>query len=89
MHISGGQARAAPLMRLLADVCSLPVVIPVDAQAAVVRGAAILGRFAAEATARGAKCGEEAGELLWKIMVSGWSVHLELPVFFNAAHRLR
>lgn len=56
-------------MKLIADVCRINVVLPGEGgEGAVVRGAAMLGRFAAEvkeATRR-----EERAELLWKIMAS-------------------
>jgi hypothetical protein len=51
--ISGGQAKNAPLVQLVADVCGIPVVLPgldSDGGTSVVRGAAMLGRFAAEVT---------------------------------------
>ena len=49
--VSGGQAKNAPLMQLLADVCGVPVILPgLDGGTSVVLGAAMLGRFAAEVT---------------------------------------
>lgn len=49
--ISGGQAKNAPLVQLLADVCGIPVILPgLDGGSSVVLGAAMLGRFAAEVT---------------------------------------
>lgn len=66
IFISGGQSKNAPLMQLLANVCNMPVVIPRSSSTAVVAGAAMLGRFAAEARERG---GERNGEELWDIMV--------------------
>lgn len=49
--ISGGQAKNAPLVQLLADVCGIPVILPgLDGGTSVVLGAAMLGRFAAEVT---------------------------------------
>ena len=65
--MSGGLARNAELMQLFADVCSMPVVLPQDSGSAVVLGAAMLGRFAAEA---GSKGKEGQAERLWDIMVS-------------------
>lgn len=50
IYVSGGQAKNAPLMQLLADVCGIPVVLPPDGGTSVVLGAAMLGRFAAEVT---------------------------------------
>src|SRR5271154_6804382 len=46
IYMPGGQTKNAPLMQLLADVCQVPVVLPPNSGAAVVLGAAILGRFA-------------------------------------------
>jgi len=52
IYISGGQAKNAPLVQLLADVCGIPIVLPgLDGGTSVVLGAAMLGRFAAEVTA--------------------------------------
>lgn len=48
IYMSGGQAKNRPLMQLLADVCKIPVILPEDGGAAVVLGAAMLGRFAHE-----------------------------------------
>ena len=49
--ISGGQAKNAPLVQLIADVCGIPVILPgLDGGTSVVIGAAMLGRFAAEVT---------------------------------------
>ncbi|KAJ7367864.1 FGGY family of carbohydrate kinase [Mycena albidolilacea] len=71
VYMSGGQATNRVLMQLFADACGVPVVLPFEHAGAVVRGAAVLGRFAAEA-----KAGQERGmgekeqdELLWRIMV--------------------
>lgn len=50
-------------MQLIADVCNIPVVIPHSPSAAVVVGAAMLGRFAAEVTGKHAK--EVGGEDLF------------------------
>ncbi|KAJ7725096.1 FGGY family of carbohydrate kinase [Mycena metata] len=73
IYISGGQATNGVLMRLFADVCGMGVVVPRKGEhaGAVVRGAAMLGRFAAEAAGKGgAGMGEkEQGEALWRIMV--------------------
>jgi ribulose kinase len=52
-------------MQLIANTCNMPVIIPHSSSTAVVTGAAMLGRFAAEATERGV--GSEEG--LWDIMV--------------------
>jgi sugar (pentulose or hexulose) kinase len=65
MYVSGGgQARNVRLMSLLAKTCGIPVVLPSSAgPGAVVLGAAMLGRSAAEVMPEG------QGEMLWKIMV--------------------
>ena len=77
IFMSGGQAANAKLMQLFADVCGVPVVLPQSHSAAVVLGAAMLGRFAAEVSTKEPhstqKAAEEASEKtkedLWKIMV--------------------
>jgi len=46
--MSGGQAKNAELIQLFVNVCSMPVVLLLDSGGAVVLGAAMLGRFAAE-----------------------------------------
>ena len=66
MFVSGGQSKNLALMQLLANACNMPVVIPHSSSTAVVTGAAMLGRFAAEASERG---GEMDGKELWNIMV--------------------
>lgn len=63
IYASGGQAKNMLLMQLFADVCQMPVVLPGGDSDAVVLGAAMLGRFAAE----GQEVTRQA-ELLWKIM---------------------
>ena len=68
LYMSGGQAKNAKLMQLLADVCGVPVVLPASTSDAVTRGAAMLGRFAAE-NARGQGVEGDLGESLWGIMV--------------------
>ncbi|TFK43052.1 Pentulose kinase [Crucibulum laeve] len=71
IYMSGGQAKNIALMQLFANACSMPVVLPFEHSGAVVLGAAMLGRFAAEASAKGAKGidSEQQGEALWNIMV--------------------
>ncbi|KAJ7590783.1 Pentulose kinase [Mycena floridula] len=70
IYMSGGQAKNIPLMQLFADTCKMPVVLPFDHAGAVVQGAAMLGRFAAEAAKKpGEMDSEEQGQLLWKIML--------------------
>ena len=63
-------------MQLLANVCGIPVVLPANSGAAVVLGAAILGRFAKEVsdwrvTHHGADKLSiiERNKILWNIMV--------------------
>lgn len=46
IYMSGSQAKNGPLMRLLATVLNMPIIIPPQPSAAVVLGAAMLGRFA-------------------------------------------
>ncbi|KAF9268339.1 Pentulose kinase [Marasmius fiardii PR-910] len=68
IHMSGGQATNIPMMQLFAETCNMPIVLPFDHAGAVVLGAAMLGRFAAEA--KGKKINEEEqNRLLWNIMV--------------------
>jgi ribulose kinase len=67
IYMSGGQAKNVELMQLFANVCSMPVVLPLDSGGAVVLGAAMLGKFAAEAGSSGK---EGQAERLWDIMVS-------------------
>ncbi len=71
IYMSGGQAKNAPLMQLFANTCNMPVVLPQNSGAAVVLGAAMLGRFAGEAQGDTKKLAiENRGEALWDIMVS-------------------
>ncbi|KAF8351030.1 FGGY family of carbohydrate kinase [Amanita rubescens] len=76
IYVSGGQAKNRALMQLLANVCGIPVVLPANSGAAVVLGAAILGRFAKEVsdwrvTHHGADKLSiiERNKILWNIMV--------------------
>jgi len=67
LYMSGGQAKNIPLMTLFANTCQIPVVLPANSGAAVVLGAAMLGRFAAEAKKT---VGVQAqANVLWEIMV--------------------
>nr|GAT46184.1 predicted protein [Mycena chlorophos] len=69
--LSGGQAVNAALVQLLADVCGKGIVLPPRGSegVAVVRGAAMLGRFAAEGGQTAKEMSEEdQGTLLWRIM---------------------
>ncbi|KIK65750.1 hypothetical protein GYMLUDRAFT_39265 [Collybiopsis luxurians FD-317 M1] len=71
IYMSGSQAKNVPMMQLFADTCGMPVVLPFDEGGAVPLGAAMLGRFAAEAAKKGVETMNEdqQGELLWDIMV--------------------
>ena len=66
IFLSGGQSKNIGLMQLLANTCNMPVVIPHSSSTAVVTGAAMLGRLAAEASE---KDGEGSVKGLWDIMV--------------------
>jgi ribulose kinase len=75
LYVSGSQAKNEGLMALVADVCEMEVVIPERPGAAVVLGAAMLGRMAREVQeggldGEGKMSEEEQAERLWKIMVS-------------------
>ncbi|KXN86178.1 hypothetical protein AN958_10422 [Leucoagaricus sp. SymC.cos] len=67
IHMSGGHAKNLALMQLFASVCDMPMILPQDHAAAVVRGAAILGRFAAEGGGMGDDV--DQAKALWKVMV--------------------
>ncbi|KAF7330797.1 Pentulose kinase [Mycena venus] len=69
IYMSGGQATNRVLMQLFADACGVPVVLPFEHSGAVVRGAAMLGRFAAEAKKQPEMGEKEQDEMLWRIMV--------------------
>ncbi|KAH9921515.1 Pentulose kinase [Epithele typhae] len=70
IYMSGGQAKNAMLMQLFANTCAIPVVLPENSGAAVVLGAAMLGRFAAEAAGHTELLArEKRGQALWEIMV--------------------
>ncbi|KAI0346965.1 Pentulose kinase [Trametopsis cervina] len=68
IYMSGGQAKNIPLMQLFADTCNMPVVLPYSSSAAVVLGAAMLGRIAAEFKSGGKDEGAQS-EARWRIMV--------------------
>ena len=70
IYMSGGQAKNAALMQLFADTCNMPVVLPQNSGAAVVLGAAMLGRFAAELQPGGSGSEKADAEARWRIMVS-------------------
>lgn len=67
LYLSGGQARNTVLMQLFADVCGVPVVLPASYSEAVVLGAAMLARIAAEKVT--------TSEQMWNIMV-GLALHI-------------
>ncbi|KAH9986788.1 Pentulose kinase [Russula vinacea] len=67
LYLSGSQAQNAALMRLLANVCNMPVVLPRSHAASVVLGAAMLGRFAATVPVCGPPDPDPAAAL-WDIM---------------------
>ncbi|KAF8883452.1 FGGY family of carbohydrate kinase [Infundibulicybe gibba] len=72
IYMSGGQAKNLLLMQLFADVCGMPVVLPAEDSAAVVLGAAMLGRFAAEMQTQVQETrwtAEAQAQALWNIMV--------------------
>lgn len=69
IYMSGGQAKNLMLMQLFADTCNMPIVLPFEHSGAVVLGAAMLGRFAAQTQGKPALGEKEQGEMLWDIMV--------------------
>lgn len=67
---AGSQAKNIALMQLIANTCAVPVILPHSPSSAVVLGAAMLGRFAAEVSALGRKLSsDEQRRRLWSIMV--------------------
>jgi len=84
MFVSGGQSKNVALMQLFANVCDMPVVTPRSSSTAVVTGAAMLGRFAAEASERG---GERNGQELWDIMVEMTAPGTVIPVSVNSREK--
>ena len=76
-------------MELFANTCGMPVVLPYSHSLAVVLGAAMLGRFAHEASRE--KLGDEQiGERLWNIMVRFTRVVAEdVLMMFNGFCRSR
>jgi hypothetical protein len=69
IYMSGGQAKNILMMKLFANTCDMPVVLPHSHSLAVVLGAAMLGRFADEVSRQKLEK-DQIGEKLWKIMVS-------------------
>ena len=78
IYMSGGQAKNVHLMQLFADVIGIPIVLPENSGAAVVLGAAMLGRMANDARAvkQGKMSEEDQCEALWKIMVDHFSSYV-------------
>lgn len=70
LYLSGGQAKNTKLMQLFADVCDIPVVLPQSTADAVTRGAAMLGRFAAEMGEGKVGDDDKSNVSLWYIMVA-------------------
>ncbi|WWC59468.1 uncharacterized protein I303_102024 [Kwoniella dejecticola CBS 10117] len=81
IYMSGSQAKNGPLMRLLSTVLQMPVIIPPQPSAAVVLGAAMLGKYAhsisVELQGKEIQTQEEAKrarendkDRLWDVMVS-------------------
>jgi ribulose kinase len=77
---AGSQAKNKPLMQLLASVCNVAVFIPPHPSAAVVMGAAMMGRCAAniseklqgkpiETQEEQGRIGVEMQSELWNVMV--------------------
>ena len=77
---AGSQAKNKPLMQLLASVCNVAVFIPPHPSAAVVMGAAMMGRCAANISAKlqgkpivtqeeQGRIGSEMQSELWNVMV--------------------
>lgn len=79
IYMSGGQAKNLHLMQLFADTIGIPVVLPENSGAAVVLGAAMLGRMANDAGAvkQGKLSEEEQCEALWKIMVDHFPSYVD------------
>jgi len=74
IFMSGGQTKNRVLMQLMADVCGMGIVVQKNGKAGgvdpVVLGAAMLGRYADEASNNGGERGREGqAERLWSIMV--------------------
>jgi ribulose kinase len=90
IYMSGGQAKNIPMMELVANTCNMPVVTPYSSSAAVVQGAAMLGRFAAETNTSKDFSKENQGKRLWEIMV-GWKMLVRINVIDNETYcrRLR
>jgi len=87
IFMSGGQAKNASLMQLMADVCNMGIVLPKDGKEGkkggvidpVVLGSAMLGRYADEASKAGAKGREGQAERMWDIMVEMTPVGTLIP----------
>ena len=86
--MSGGQAKNASLMQLMADVCNMGIVLPKEGKKGgvidpVVLGSAMLGRYADEASRAGAKGREGQAERMWDIMVHFYLSFYLLLAFVN------
>jgi ribulose kinase len=86
---TGGQAKNIILMNLLANTCNISVILPHSHSAAVVAGAAMLGRVAYQIRniLKGGElksqrdvdeCSAKFGGTLWDIMVRAFSVCVSL-----------
>ena len=88
--MSGGQAKNASLMQLMADVCNMGIVLPKEGKEGkkggvidpVVLGSAMLGRYADEASKVGARGREGQAERMWDIMVRPFLLFFFLLLFF-------
>ncbi|PWN19259.1 Pentulose kinase [Microstroma glucosiphilum] len=81
IFMSGSQAKNATLMQLLADGCNVKVLIPEGGgSTAVVKGAAILGRFASEVAeeVKSLTSQEQANELGWSKRDRLWQMMVEM-----------
>jgi len=81
---SGGQSKNVALMQLVANICNMPVITSHSNSTAVVTGAAMLGRFAAEASRRGR---EGNGKELWDIMVEMTAPGTVISVSLNSREK--
>jgi len=73
--MSGGQCKNLMLMQLLANVCSIPVILPHSHSTAVILGSAVLGKYAASKTAA---LSSESHDL-WQLMVEMTPASILVP----------
>jgi len=66
IFMSGGQCKNLMLMQLLANACSMPVILPHSHSTAVILGSAVLGKYAASETATSSSDSHD----LWQFMVA-------------------